>query len=49
MLGQKRIYIVNNGNAENKGSYLGCAFSGKRKGERAGRERERERSVERGA
>lgn len=35
MLGQKRIYIVGNGNAENNGSYLGCAFNGERKGERA--------------
>lgn len=34
MLGQKRIYIVGNGNAENNGSYLGCAFSGGRKKER---------------
>jgi len=53
MLKQKRIYIVSNGNAENNGSYLRCAFSGERKGERAEgkregkRERERERERER--
>jgi len=55
MLKQKRIYIVSSDNAENNGSYLRCAFSGERKGERTEgkgggeREKEREREIERDA